>query len=263
MNWFYSIGGEQKGPVTQAQLDALVAQGVIVDATLVWCEGMATWQPWSSVRPAAPPVADLSVAGTDAVPAGRVRCAECSRLFAEEETLRFGTDVVCAGCKPVYLQRLREGVHRPGQLVFATIWQRFVADFIDGLIVIVPLMILLMLFIGGMAAAVTAPGGGATAATGASMIALQVAMQLVFYGAYILYNTILVGRYGYTLGKKVMGLKIVHPDGRRLTYGRACGRAFAELLSGLTCYIGYLVAFFDAERRSLHDHICNTRVVKG
>jgi hypothetical protein len=27
------------------------------------------------------------------------------------------------------------------------------------------------------------------------------------------------------------------------------------------CYIGYIMVAFDQEKRSLHDHICNTRVV--
>jgi len=47
-----------------------------------------------------------------------------------------------------------------------------------------------------------------------------------------------------------------------ITYGRATGRCFAEILSGMICYIGYLMAAFDEEKRALHDRICNTRVVK-
>ena len=40
------------------------------------------------------------------------------------------------------------------------------------------------------------------------------------------------------------------------------GRFFAELLSGMICYIGYLMVLSDKEeRRTLHDRICNTRVV--
>jgi hypothetical protein len=32
-------------------------------------------------------------------------------------------------------------------------------------------------------------------------------------------------------------------------------------LSGLTCYIGYIIAGFDEQKRTLHDHVCSTRVV--
>jgi hypothetical protein len=39
------------------------------------------------------------------------------------------------------------------------------------------------------------------------------------------------------------------------------GRYFAKMLSSLTLLIGYIIAAFDEEKRSLHDRICNTRVV--
>jgi hypothetical protein len=29
----------------------------------------------------------------------------------------------------------------------------------------------------------------------------------------------------------------------------------------MTCFIGYIIAAFDNEKRALHDHICTTRVV--
>ena len=29
----------------------------------------------------------------------------------------------------------------------------------------------------------------------------------------------------------------------------------------MICYIGYILAAFDDQKRSLHDHICNTRVI--
>jgi len=29
----------------------------------------------------------------------------------------------------------------------------------------------------------------------------------------------------------------------------------------MVCYIGYLIVAFDDQKRALHDHICNTRVI--
>jgi uncharacterized RDD family membrane protein YckC len=45
-------------------------------------------------------------------------------------------------------------------------------------------------------------------------------------------------------------------------YGRATGRAFGEIVSGIICYIGYLMMIWDEEKRTLHDRMANTRVVK-
>lgn len=43
--WYYAIGNERKGPVSQAEIEALIAGGAITSETLVWREGMSTWLP--------------------------------------------------------------------------------------------------------------------------------------------------------------------------------------------------------------------------
>ena len=59
MTWFYAVGQQQQGPVTEDQLHALAKDGVVTPDTLVWCEGMANWQPYRSVAPVAPAAAPL------------------------------------------------------------------------------------------------------------------------------------------------------------------------------------------------------------
>ena len=41
--WFLEIGTERKGPLTEAELQTLISQGVVTRTTLVWCKGMSTW----------------------------------------------------------------------------------------------------------------------------------------------------------------------------------------------------------------------------
>lgn len=55
MNWFYSEGGAQKGPIDDSSFRSLVANGTIRPETLVWREGMADWQPLSVAEPALAP----------------------------------------------------------------------------------------------------------------------------------------------------------------------------------------------------------------
>jgi uncharacterized RDD family membrane protein YckC len=76
------------------------------------------------------------------------------------------------------------------------------------------------------------------------------------------YTTWLLGRYGATLGKMACKIKVVTPDGGSVSYARALGRYFAEILSAMIFSIGYIMAAFDDQKRTLHDRICNTRVVK-
>ena len=100
MDWYYAAGAERKGPVGDEEFQRLVQQGVITSQTLVWREGMATWQPHGG---AAPPL--ISPAS---VPGGVV-CAGCGRTFPAGEVVSLSGSSFCAACKPVALQRLREG----------------------------------------------------------------------------------------------------------------------------------------------------------
>jgi uncharacterized RDD family membrane protein YckC len=75
------------------------------------------------------------------------------------------------------------------------------------------------------------------------------------------YNVGFLERFGATPGKLLLGIKVVRKDGEPLGTGRAFARPLAEFLSFIICYVGYLFAFFDRERRALHDHIAGTRVV--
>jgi uncharacterized RDD family membrane protein YckC len=201
-------------------------------------------------RPAPTPRPGPSPAAT--VAADTEACTQCGRRFARDELMRFERDRVCAQCKPLYLQKLKEGVRPATQLAYAGFWIRFGAKFIDGLIVGVPILILAFFFMPNMLKVTPGqqPNLGATCL-----------FELLAWGISIAYSVYFVGKHGATPGKMVLHLKIVRPDGGKVTYGRALGRLFAELLSGLILYIGYIMAAFDEEHRSLHDRICDTRVV--
>jgi len=100
----------------------------------------------------------------------------------------------------------------------------------------------------------------ADAAAFLGLIGILYVLQLALNVAY---EVFFVGRYGATPGKMACHLKIVMPDGSPVTYARALARYFASILSWITLMIGFIIAGFDAEKRALHDHICNTRVVRA
>src|SRR5689334_4593991 len=138
MNWYYVSAGKQAGPVDDTQLEALARIGQIQMDTLVWREGMAEWQPYRTVAPAGVTVPAPGMMPPDpAAPAlavNEVVCAECNRIFPTDETIPFGTVRVCAGCKPVFMQKLAEGAKIGGHLNYATVLTRFGAVFLDGLL---------------------------------------------------------------------------------------------------------------------------------
>jgi uncharacterized RDD family membrane protein YckC len=67
MNWYYSDGGKQSGPVDDAGLDNLIRIGVVRPETLVWREGLSGWQALSAARPT--PAAAPAPAPAPAAPA--------------------------------------------------------------------------------------------------------------------------------------------------------------------------------------------------
>lgn len=263
MNWYYAAGGQQQGPVDEAQLDALIQSGQINQETLVWREGLPNWQPLRQARAGTaagtPPPAGASAAGGGI---GDVVCAECGKLFTKENVIQYGTAWVCATCKPIFLQKLREGAATGagafgmGEVRYAGFWIRFAAKFIDGLIMGVIIGIPMMVLMFGVGV-----GMQQGQQPGAAFMALQVLLQVVGTGFAIAYNTFMHGKYGATLGKMAVGVRVVMADGSKVSYMRAFGRAWADILSGMICYIGYIIAGFDKEKRALHDHICQTRVV--
>jgi uncharacterized RDD family membrane protein YckC len=61
----------------------------------------------------------------------------------------------------------------------------------------------------------------------------------------------------------MLGLRVVGADGANVSWGRAIGRFFGEWVTGMIPFwIGYLIAAFDPERRTVHDHIAGTRVIR-
>ena len=167
--------------------------------------------------------------------------------------MRFENERVCAECKPLYLQRLKEGVQPATQLVYAGFWVRVVASIIDG--VINYLFSIGVTMLAGMA-------GVNRASTFSSWNAATCGLQLFLALVGLAYDVLFVGALGATPGKLALRLRIVRPDGGRVTYGRAFGRYFGKLVSAIILGIGFVMAAFDEEKRALHDRICDTRVIR-
>jgi uncharacterized RDD family membrane protein YckC len=168
-------------------------------------------------------------------------------VYFDDELIQFGDALVCGKCKPLFVQKLKEGVTVAGEMDFAGFWIRVGAKIIDAIILTVVGFVLGFLV-------------NFTLRQRVAGVVVQNVLSLVLSLAYAIY---FLGKHSATPGKMACGLKVVRPDGERITYARACGRFFAEFLSSITLGIGYILVAFDEERRSLHDRICDTRVIRG
>jgi uncharacterized RDD family membrane protein YckC len=65
-----------------------------------------------------------------------------------------------------------------------------------------------------------------------------------------------------TLGKKLLGLRVTDESGNRISFGKANGRYWSKILSGLLLYAGYIMVAFTEKKQGLHDKIAGTLVFK-
>ena len=261
MNWFYAYQGQRAGPVDDDEFARLVGNGTVADQTLVWRSGMADWLPFGQVR-ATPPTGEPAAGPSSPAALGGVsqaQCSQCGRVFPADEVIRLEGFNVCAACKPILLQKMRQGVS-PAYGAFGVLpvrfggfWIRVGASFLDALIML-PVGIII-----GMAAWYLFPA--ALVYDPRRGIAPQLLYRAISFGVGAVYDIAFTGSLGGTPGKLICGLQVVRADGSRVTYGRATGRFFAKFLNFFAFFLSYLLVAFDPEKRGLHDHVADTRVV--
>ena len=130
----------------------------------------------------------------------------------------------------------------------AGFWIRAVALAID-----VVVFVLVQMALARLARALwgPAPGGGTPAAAAVTMF------TLLFTAAYA---TTLHTLAGQTIGKSLVGVRVVASDGARMTVGPALLRYLACYISAATFGFGFLVAGLRRDKRALHDLIAGSRV---
>ena len=162
---------------------------------------------------------------------GGIACCECGNTFPPDDMIHYADAWVCGTCKPIFVQKLREGVGLKGALEYAGFWIRLVAKFVDGLV------LWLVNFVTGFAAGFVA-GLTGDPNEDTFFVGMQIALFLMQFVTSAIYTIWFLGKFGATPGKMACKLQVVTADGGRVSYARACGRHFAEMLSGILFGIG-------------------------
>ncbi|MBL7714944.1 MAG: RDD family protein [Bdellovibrionales bacterium] len=85
-------------------------------------------------------------------------------------------------------------------------------------------------------------------------LAFAVTLNLAYLG-------IMQGILGYTLGKKVFGLRVLNRDLGTPDWKKGILRYGAWVLGSLPLYAGFIWAAFDPKKRAFHDRVAKTSVV--
>jgi uncharacterized RDD family membrane protein YckC len=92
---------------------------------------------------------------------------------------------------------------------------------------------------------------------------IMFSMVAMFVLAWLYYACMESSAYQGTLGKIALGLIVTDMQGCRISFGRASGRLFAKIITGLVpLFIGYIMAGFTERKQALHDIIAGCLVLK-
>ncbi len=154
---------------------------------------------------------------------------------------------------------------------YAGFWKRFGAFVLDSIILSVPMMLVYGVWF-VMSLRPLMPLMAAEASSQApspelfsamvqlygGMFAFQIISLVVFW---LYYSCMESSKYQATLGKMIFGIKVVDNNGKRLTFWHATGRTLGKFISGMTLYIGFLIAGANKHKQALHDIMASAYVV--
>ncbi|MEO7323335.1 MAG: RDD family protein [Dokdonella sp.] len=236
---FVMLDNAPRGPVPRVFVEERVDYGLWAASLVVAEVGSSTWKPYSEfVKPVAAPFAapPAPVVAPDPFTARDV----ATRVSTPSTHFSVAGGATGSIALPA------------GAAIGAGFWRRCAALLLDGVVVgvlgwVVSAIGMVMLGTGGNASAIVAGSFG--------MSLLLVIIDWLYFA---LQES---SAAQATLGKRAMGIKVTDDYGRRIGFGRATGRFFGKIISGLIFYIGFMLAGWTARKQALHDMIAGTMVV--
>lgn len=202
---------------------------------------------------------------TQVPPQADLACSQCGRMFAHSDLVQVAGNWVCGDCKPAFLSRVMAGgpgATSPLGWHYGGFWMRFGARFIDSFVLMTPILILAAVLVPNL---LRVRGD----ASNPVLAAFPLMLFLILFLAVTFYEVFMLRYCGATFGKMACGLRVVRSDGRSLGWGVSVGRFFMwyvvtgsiPYLNAVLMPISGIMTGVDKEKRSLHDRVCDTRVI--
>jgi uncharacterized RDD family membrane protein YckC len=191
------------------------------------------------------------------VPSGAPRqlfCPRCRALNSEQAIFCYSCGANLAGAPP-------GPVYQPyGPPLYAGFWRRFVASFIDSIILSVVGCVIGAIV--GLLFTLPQVATSGKVADEYAVIAQAVAYLLGTVLGWLYFALMESSSMQATLGKMAIGLYVTDLNGQRISFGRATGRHFGKIVSGLILMIGYIMAGFTEKKQALHDIMASCLVTR-
>ena len=218
--------------------------------------------------------------------AGMVQCEITGKWVPQDEIITIEGRQVCAEGKAELLDRLKSGERLPGELERPSVLRRLGAMIVDGIVMGVVNYSIGFLILG------SALFGAAQATTAAGITVGFGVWQLGSIVILTAYYTLMHGKYGQTLGKMAVKIKVLNGNGSPISMNTAFlrfiyynGPAMIGMIiisisaiigsdvlvmvsgvinsvAGIYILVSAIMAIVDREQqRAIHDRLAKTRVV--
>lgn len=137
---------------------------------------------------------------------------------------------------------------------YAGFWMRFLAYFIDQ--VLIGIASLFVFFPLGFAIGLLSQDSPEL-----SIILNLVLQAFSLVATWLFYAYFESSKFQASPGKLALGLMVTDLNGQRIGFGKATGRFFGRIVSGLILLIGYIMQPFTEKKQALHDIMAGTLVV--
>jgi uncharacterized RDD family membrane protein YckC len=156
--------------------------------------------------------------------------------------------------QPVHQPSATSSKEKPREVMVVGFGKRLGAALIDWIVVaFFSFLAIAVLGVAGALVGMFTPGGP---------MAPERLMILLAFLIGLGYFIIGWARGGATMGKNMLGLRVVRADGSNLGYGKAILRYIGYIVSGLALSIGFLWINFDKLRQGWHDKFAGSYVVR-
>jgi uncharacterized RDD family membrane protein YckC len=153
-------------------------------------------------------------------------------------------------------------------VAYAGFWLRFVAAFIDGIVLWIPLLpIFFLVFLGSFRNLGSVRNPVEMRAIFGPKIVLILLICAV--GSWLYWGLMESSAWQATLGKKALGLLVTDLEGNRISFGKATGRFCGGRLISAFPYLGGLYFFIDClcvgfteKKQAIHDMMAGTLVMR-
>jgi len=244
---FALVDNTPRGPIPLAYVEDRVRSGAWPTTVNVAAVGSSAWRPFIA------PAASAAAPRPAAPPADQQATVAFSAMASQPAASASGGGFAVASAPVASWPAPAAGDLLPeGPIVHGGFWRRFAANTLDSIILGLAITVLSLIMIGG------------AAATGSLGLVLTVTFLfyiLAIVGFWLYFAKLESGSGQATIGKRVMDLKVTDDRGQRIGFGRATGRFFGKIISGMILNIGYMMAGWTGRKQGLHDMMAGTCVV--